>query len=660
MHIEKLSDRYAVKVDGVTAAYALSCEGACDTFEKLSDVAYLWKRKTATPVTEMKMTLTIPEQTTFTMVPSVNYNGNGWGTTPEYTSDRDENGEIWTYAYHRITIPSCTYSQTKSASVALMAHEDDVTSCSLYLDDEGVQTHVVMWPEVEGPRTLQRHFWGEAYHGTMEPRDEFEAIIVAYPAEDKPIRYDRMLDFAWRYYAHPIEAPRSPEELKRLSLAYTKFLYEEEENGFCGFTMGSQWYRSFGQYMKTFHRYEISWVGQSAVMANMMLREYLETGNEDSLKMGISAHDSWIKYSENKCGIVDARIDFHEWRHMPFGADYVPNIWKLGECEYETHCGHIGRKFERYDDGRIVLEKDACNIGGAADAYFEAYDLAKQCGIDRPEYEAMAYAICDFAIKTQGESGIFAKSWTDTGEIKIADGTIGCFLILPLITAYKRSGNEKYLNSALKAFNYYYSALERDGFTTAGALDTYCIDKESASPLLRDALALYEATSDARYLCCAENIAWYLRTWLMHYTIEYPKDSLIAKLGYDTFGSTSVSTAHQALDQYALRDVLSFLSLAKYTGNEQWKEIGITFWCNACQGISDGTLYLNNRLRPAGSQDEAVFHTRWSRRSVGPFRPSQWLPAWPIAFRLEILHSGIDWDILRGGVKKICGKIDRK
>ena len=658
MKIVQRNGRAEILIGDITVAYANETADATDTFEKICDDAYLWKRKCDKPVSEMVMHLEVPGKSRFTMIPSVSYNGNGWGTTPEYTSDRDENGEIWKYAYHRITIPSCTYTETASASIALMAREDDVTSCSLYRENDA-QHHTVMWPEVEGPRTLQRHFWGEAYQGSMEPRDSFEVIILAYAAEDKIIRYDRLLDFAWKYYAHPIAPPMSPEKLKELGLSYSRFLYQEEENGFCGFTMGSQWYRSHSQYLKTYHRYEVSWVGQSAVMANMMLRHYLETGDREALEMGINSHDSWLKFSENKCGIVDARIDFHPWRNMTFGLDYKPDIWKLGEAEFESHSAYVGKEFLRDENGRITLQIDSCNVGGAADAYFEAYDLAKECGIDRPEYYDTAISICDFAIKTQAEDGRFAKSWYSDGRVRVADGTIGCFLVLPLLTAYKRTGDEKYLTSATAAFNYYYGTLVRDGFTTAGALDTYCIDKESASPLLRDAIVLYEITNDKKYVEAAENIAWYLCTWLMHYTIKYPEDSLLGKMGYDTFGSTSVSTAHQALDQYALRDVISFLKLAEFTGNVQWREKAIAFWCNACQGISDGTLFINRRLRPAGSQDEAVFHTRWGRRGVGPFRPSQWLPAWPTAFRLETLTYQKDWSVFREGLTKIDGKIER-
>ena len=277
----------------------------------------------------------------------------------------------------------------------------------------------------------------------------------------------------------------------------------------------------------------------------------------------------WLRVGQYPDGHVAARLDWHPWRYMEFPADFKPDRWEVGEAMYESFVSFPGKKFRRAPDGQILLQSDACNNGGAADCYFEAYNLLKKAGIDKAEYLEAAYRICDFALKNQRESGAFYKSWDEQGNVLAKDGTIGCFLVLPLITAYQMGKDRKYLDGAKKAFDFYYGSLEWDGFTTAGALDTYCIDKESASPLLRDALALYDVTGEGRYLKAAEKIAWYLCTWMMHFTIHYPKDSLIGKMGYDTFGSTSVSTAHQALDQYALRDVLSFIRLYELTGFEQ-------------------------------------------------------------------------------------------
>lgn len=648
---------FSVDVDGVAVAHAMKYDGAEDSFTRLSEDAFFWTRRTAVPCVHMRMEILTCAAPTFTMVPSVSYNGNGWGTTPEYVGDRAEDGTPWSFAWHRVTIPSCTFSASELGSVALMAEAGEDTACSLYREGER-ELHAVIYPEEEKPKTLQRHFWGDAYQGEGKLRTEFTAIIVAYPAEEKPIRYDRLLDFAWKYYAHPIDVPLPPERIYELGITYTRYLYQKMQDGFCGFVSGAQWFRGNWTYQKNNGRFGLSWVGQSASMANAMIYHYLRTGDVDALNMGIEVHDAWLKYGKRECGLLDSLIDYGEWRRTVYPPDYEPDPWKLGEAQYEDHKAYGKRKFRRNADGVIELTIDACNNGGAAENYFEAYELAAKAGIDRPEYLEAAYGILDFAMSGQSDEGRYAKSWRNDGSVISAEGTIGCFLIVPMLLAYKRTGENRYFESAVRAFNYYYGALERDGFTTAGALDTYCIDKESASPLLRCSLLLYDITEEQRYIEASENIANYLSTWLMHYTISYPKDSVLGKMGYDTFGSTSVSTAHQALDQYALRDVISLLHLYEITEKVQYKEKAIVFYANACQCISDGTMYVNGRIRPAGSQDEAIFHTRWGRHGVPAFMPSQWLPAWPCAFRLEILRWYEDrWDLFRKGISDIDGAI---
>ena len=47
---------------------------------------------------------------------------------------------------------------------------------------------------------------------------------------------------------------------------------------------------------------------------------------------------------------------------------------------------------------------------------------------------------------------------------------------------------------------------------------------------------LYEATGFERYLKMAQKAAWYLSTWQCHQSVVYPSDSILGKMGYDTFG----------------------------------------------------------------------------------------------------------------------------
>ena len=658
IEIIKKGNEHIVAIDGKAYASIPALDGATDRFEPIENGAWRWHRHTDTPVDHMRMEVILLGEPTFTMIPAVSYNGNGWGDTPEYVGDRAEDGTPWSFASHRVTIPACTYSENEHISIALMAEPNSNSACSLYRVDEG-EKHVLIFPEEEKPKTLNRHYWGEPFQGVMEPASDFVGILFVRPSDGSRHRYKCLLDFAWRYYGHAMTPPRRAEELYDLSLKYAEYLLQREPDGFVGFVNGAQWHQGLGSYKQLPHGYEIGWVGQNASFATAFIYDGVKNGNKERLELGLAAHDAWLRHFNTEKGFLPARIGYPggkstsgiPWENMKV-EDVDVNEW--GEAQLEGILAKVGKP---KPPKRVAVAHDACNLGTGAEGYFEAYDLLKDIGIDKPEYLKAALDTCDFALESQDENGCFAKSWDKEGNVLSKKGTIGCFLILPLVNAYKRTNDKKYLDSAIRAFDFYYEELEREGFTTAGALDTYSIDKESASPLLRDALALYEVTENRDYITKSENIAWYLCTWMMHFTVDYPDGCIIKELNYDTFGSTSVSTPHHACDQYALRDVISFLKLWELTGYSQWRERALAFWCNATQGVSDGTLVINGRLRPAGSQDEAIAHTRWRRYSTPAFCPTQWLAAWPCAFRLENLRWLKDLSFFDEGLTHIEGSL---
>ena len=622
--MKQSGDAYEL-TDGKTVLLTIPARAdAVDSFEKIEDGAYKWTRKLNAPTDKMQLTFDTAHAPLYTVVPAVNYNGNGWGDSEEYVGDSFE-GTPWTYEWHRVMIPACTYTEMDNDyAVAMMAVQDDTPSCSMYKTESGMERHALIWPEQAGPKMLGRHEWKEAYMGTMEPRDTFEAILVAFPVGTRRHQIRSLLDFAWRFYGHKLPAPMQPEDMWRYSIAFMKSLWTLEKDGFVAFNRGLQWYKSTCFYAKRDQiKYELGWVGQSASASNTLLYEYLRTGDKDAYEKASMCLDAWPKYTklEGVEGLVQIKFD--------------------------------GAPVDQTRDIPI----DACNLGQGATQYFLAADLMEKCGTPRPEYIDYAMGMVNFVVSHQKESGEFAKSWNKDGSVRQQNGTIGAFLIPPVLEAYKRTGDAKYRDSAVRAFDCYYKELSDNGFTTAGALDTYCIDKESASPLLEAALALYDVTKDEKYVACAEDVAWYISTWMMHYTAKYPADTTLAKIGYDTLGITAVSTAHNAVDQYCLRDVRSFLKLYDITGKKQWQERGTALWCAASQLISDGTLCIRGKVRPAGSQDEAVFQTRWGRPTLPPFNPSEWLVMWPCAFRMETLRATEDWSVFRRGVDTIDGKI---
>ena len=122
---------HVIAVDGKIYARILPCEGAVDTFIPLENGAWKWHRHTEQPVDHMRMEVVLLGQPTFTMVPAVSYNGNGWGDYPEYIGDRDQDGTPWSWASHRVTIPACTYSENEHISLALMTEANANSACSL-------------------------------------------------------------------------------------------------------------------------------------------------------------------------------------------------------------------------------------------------------------------------------------------------------------------------------------------------------------------------------------------------------------------------------------------------------------------------------------------------------------------------------------------------
>ena len=624
------TDVFRLFADGKPIAEIVPQAHCTDSFTQLEDGVWYWQRRSDTPVSEMRMELLRTTEVTFTMIPGVSYNGNGWGDSAEYVGGTD-GGIPWTFVWHRCTIPACTYTEADDISLALLADPSERASCSLWSDGSGTARHALVWPEQEGPRVLMRHEWAPPFRGTMEPRTEFRALIVLSNGGRARQRYEKLLTFAWKRFSHPLRPSMPAADLYRYTLAFFKSLWTHEPSGFCAFNRGLDWNSKTCYYEKrTSIRYEIGWVGQNALLSCILLEDYLKTGDTECRDKAILTLDSWIRCAVLPNGLMRVKFDGDPAASTPPDTRaYMPELAS--------------------QNGHRVFPIDACNLGGAASGLFEAADLAEKAGVPRPEYRETALGICRFVVRHQSPDGAFAKSWNDDGSVQSQNGSVGSFLICPLLTAYQRTTEPEFLESAKAAFDFYYGEFDRNGFTTAGALDTYCIDKESASPLLAAALALYAQTRDAALLQKAQNVAWYLCTWMMHYRVEYSKDTVCGQIGYDTFGMTAVSTAHNAIDQYAVHDVLSFFKLAELTGNSIWQRYALAFWCSTTQLVSDGTLSIAGHVRPAGSQDEAVYHTRWSRRTLGPYQPTQWLVAWSGAFRMDILRKCPDWRILDCG-----------
>jgi hypothetical protein len=591
-----------LRIDGIKSGDRLEQIGT-GTFR----ITRTCTNRTDTPLDSLRLTIDFAHSgsSSYLMIPSVSYQGNEWGRGLE-PKGYGKDGEWWSFSYSRCAIPGATYSEGDHWAVALWGEPGEPHSpfsCSLMPDGDKT-THRLIWPEEEMPLTYtnrdtyQPGFRENLILGPGETV-QLSAILVVSQVMPRHEAVKVFLARAWEIIPHADIPVRSPEEIWKLSV---RFIHENlwaEEDVFRGFSIGL-WLRDGQWIQRPAWKYEIGWAGQNISAANSLLTDYLWYNNELSLERAMACLDTWAKHAPLPNGLIRNHFD------------YILGLEK----------------------GEEIL--DACNLGDAAADYLVAYDLVKKCGADRENFKVLALNICDFLLKDQQPSGQYGKGWNKEGVCLYRDGTIGAFIIPAMVRAYHATGNKTYLASARRAYDFYFDEFAEKGYTSAGALDTWCIDKESSWPMLRSAMMLHEATGDSTYLAKAEKTSWYLSTWLWHYSIPFADSTDFSRYGYNTFGGTAVSTQHHHLDPFGLALVPEWLRLSRLTGNPVWREKALAAWANANQVVADGTGQVHGVVRPAGSQTEAYFQTRWANK---PGYFADWMVLWPSAFRLETLRT---------------------
>jgi len=539
------------------------------------------------------------------LIPCVSANGNEFGNGGE-PKGMEKDGKRWIFAYDRVSVPSCTLVENSEVACSLFASpESMVSSCSVFADGEGRYCQEIHHPVIEAPLTY-------AYRDTYSPL--YENFITLADGEaiehsfclllTKP-RYENFgicdtLDYALDVYGDNSDlAVPTADEVWERSMAFARTLISEYK-GHRGFRIGFLPDDKGGFAFRGDMCFELAWCGQNVLFARMFICDYIKNGNVKALNDALEILDTRVDLCTAKSGLLASQLIHYE------------------DLDNST--------------------ADTCNMGYGAYELLRVYEQLKSIGIYRPKYLAAAKGLCDFFCGHFSDEWGFGKQWRLNGECVDKGGSIGAFVICPMIKLYQMCGDRKYLDMAERAMELYMKR-DLDKFCcTAGALDTACVDKETSAPYLMSALMLYEATGDSKYLTYAEKAAYYFSSWMFYYSPEYSEDSEIAKYKVCVKGLTSVSAQHHHLDMYAGIVVPYMYKLARYSENAHWQTIGDMMWRAVLQYISDGTLVVHDRVRPKGSQNEALFHCRWVFKGQGERGLlNDWLVAWPCAFRMSVI-----------------------
>lgn len=594
--------------DGISSSFRVKNEG-----EGLYRVIWSFRAGKDIEDASIHTDVIMQHEARWWMLPSVSYNGNEWGTGLDPKGARDGDGGWWTYSFRRSPIPGAIYSEGQDYAVATWStvpqkEEDNFSFC--IMPEEGTVTHRLIWPEEEMPRTYSaRDVYSDGWRHTSSMKAgecrTMEMLVDVSVTERNHRSIAHFMKAAWSMVDKVEFVIPSQDELWKNGIRFLKESLWDTGTGCNGFCTGLL--PANGGYGDSFdpeadgndewHKrrdFQSGWCGQNISEGCSLLADYLMTGDRTSLDMALSSLDSWAENAVLPNGL--------------FPSDFFSKQY------------------------------DSCHMGGVAAMFLEACRLAKECGQEREIYRAVALAICDIVMDTQRDDGCYGRNWSEDGTCLSYDGFTASYMLTAMLEAYRDTGDERYLASEKMAYDYYMSEFNRLGYSTAGALDTNCIDKESSVPLLFAAIGMYDIIEEQRYLDDAVALGYYLSTWLWHYDGVYPEVDSFTQNGYHTFGGTAISTQHMALDSFGLLAVPGMRRLAELTGDKQWEEKSKAMWNYSCQLISDGGLVVNGRVRPAGGQGEAYFQNSW-RIYGNAGRFDNWLVAWPNAFRLEVLRK---------------------
>jgi hypothetical protein len=547
----------------------------------------------------------------FYLIPDVSYNGNlrGSGGEPRGIS---RGGKDWLYYYERTSLPSATFSERRGLCAGLFASPESLR-CSCGFSAAGSRlVHRLVYPGAEEPLTYADT---DAYESgwektlTLERNQSFSTGCYLYLNASAAFRtgwFEAFRFFFERFVRIP-ENRYSTGELWALGLEYLRSCLWVDDGKFTGFSIGllpdgvhskaapgKQWKQRLRG------RYEIGWAGQNFANAWILMQDYISNGRRASLDDAVRMFDLWEKNARVENGLFHAMYD-----------------------------GLIG--------GRVEGSVDTCNLGWGALMAMEGYETAGSLGLDKPRWLDMGLRCCDFFAEAWKRFGTFGKLWALDGFRCLDEtGTVGAFMLMPMLKAYRLTENKIYLDTAEAAFRFYKERDLDDMACCAGALDTDCIDCETAHSLLYSAIRLYEITGRSAYLDSAVKAAEYIATWVYLYDVIPEPASDFAKLGVRTAGLGAVSAQHHHLHCGPLYFVKDWLKLAEYTGDDIWARYARLAWAGSQQAISDGTLALHGMTRPRGSENEAYHQCRWGLGDNGGARHyvNDWLVIWPITFRL--------------------------
>ncbi len=215
------------------------------------------------------------------------------------------------------------------------------------------------------------------------------------------------------------------------------------------------------------------------------------------------------------------------------------------------------------------------------------------------EWEEMLKRLADGLVnlwKDNGQFGQFVD--VENGTLDIPGSTAGIVCVAGLVKASGYFNNERYLEIAKKAGEYYYERDISQGYSGGGPAEILqSPDMESAALSVDAYMVLHELTGDTKWLNYARDAAALFSTWVVSYDYRFPKGSIMDMISARSAGSiiASIQNAHSSPGIY-IHSGDFLLKLYRATNDRKYLEL----LKDIAHNVVQYTNTLSNPVIPGG------------------------------------------------------------
>jgi len=254
----------------------------------------------------------------------------------------------------------------------------------------------------------------------------------------------------------------------------------------------------------------------------------------------------------------------------------------------------------------------ARTAGEATFFYLKALAAEESRKIRHPSWESTAKANLEAALRCQRADGNLGSYYDiETGKVEEWDGAAGLMWIAALVVGAKRFGEARYLKAAECAGEYYRRFVE-DEYIYGAPEDVHLTPtSEDGYNAVIAYTELFKATSEQKWLALARRAAEWAMTFRWTYNTTFPKETLLGKYDFRTFGADIASPSNNHLHSYGLVCHPELLALWEETGDVYYLLRARDHLLCFHQFIARCDGDFNARK---GMVTEQWFHTDWTHR----------------------------------------------